>query len=225
MDRSPRILCIESATKNCSIAFFTEKASFVREQSAEKYIHAETLHTFIDEVVKEAGETPDAIAVSKGPGSYTGLRIGVAAAKGLCFGWNIPLIGISTLDHMAYQTIQKHPDYDFYLPMIDARRMEVFTRAYNHDGEPQGEIEAVELDANSFSNLGGRTLCFGDGAGKCEGLLPEAQFAIEGEYLPTATAMKEIAEGRFQREKFDDTAYFEPFYLKDFIAGKAKPLL
>ena len=218
------ILCIESATKNCSVSFFSDEDSLHREQSAEKYIHAETLHRFIDEVIQEAGTKPQAIAVSMGPGSYTGLRIGVAAAKGLSFSWDIPLIGIPTLDHMAKHMSELHPGYAHYIPMIDARRMEVFTRVYNSEGEPITEVEAHILEESSFSDLKGSAFVFGDGAEKSKEVL-QGNFEFDVDYLPTAKGMQTIASKRLAEKSFEDVAYFEPFYLKEFIAGKPRPLL
>lgn len=218
------ILCIESATKNCSVSLFSDAGSYHREQSAEKYIHAETLHHFIDEVLKEADSKPQAVAVSMGPGSYTGLRIGVAAAKGLSFSWDVPLIGIPTLDHMAKHMSEVRPGFDYYIPMIDARRMEVFTCVYNSNGEPLTEVEAHILDESSFKDFKGSACVFGDGAEKSKEVL-QGSFEFEVDYLPTAKGMKSIATQKFAEKAFEDVAYFEPFYLKEFIAGKPRPLL
>lgn len=219
------ILCIESATKNCSVSMSTDHGVIHREAHAEKYIHAETLHTFIKEVLEEADAKPTAIAVSMGPGSYTGLRIGVAAAKGLSFSWDIPLIGIPTLDHMASHMAELHPRFEHYLPMIDARRMEVFTRVYDSSGKPLTEVEAHILEASSFKDLAGSILVFGDGASKSKEMLKSERFTFIEDYLPTARGMQSIALERQHASAFEDVAYFEPFYLKDFIAGKPRPLL
>ena len=222
-----RILCIESATKNCSVGLAqgTELIS-LHEESAEKYIHAERLHVLISEALAETGiATPDAIAISRGPGSYTGLRIGTAAAKGLCFAWGIPLIAIDTLDHLGAMLRQDHPGFDYYIPMIDARRMEVYTAQYASNGDRVTDVRALVIDENSFSDLEGKCCIGGDGADKCTEILANASFTFIKDVLPSARGMALLAEEMFQRNEIVDPAYFEPFYLKDFVAGKPKPLI
>lgn len=185
------------------------------------------LHVFIDEILAETGIEPDAIAVSSGPGSYTGLRIGVSAAKGLAFGYDVPLIGIPTLEHFAHEQTLKHPGKMHYVPLLDARRMEVYCAVFNTDGTPQGATRAHVLQPQSFAEIteNGVTMFFGDASEKASTIIahPNATF-IHGLW-PSAEGMREIGHQRYERGQFDDLARFEPFYLKDFIAGEPRKLL
>ena len=217
------ILCIETATTNCSVALEKNgKLLALKEDYSNKYSHAERLHLFIDEILKENGVQPqdlEAIAVSKGPGSYTGLRIGVSAAKGLCFALDLPLISIPTLKSLALQVKQKKDG--FIIPLLDARRMEVYTAGFNSENRKVFDTRAEILTQNSFSEyLDNASVSFiGSGVEKfskiCEH--PNATF-IEGK-LPSASEMVTLASEKFQKKKFEDVAYFEPYYLKDFVAG------
>lgn len=217
------ILCIESTSKNCSVAVVKEgRTVAIKERISENYTHAEELHPFIQECISDAGITAtelSAVMVSSGPGSYTGLRIGIAAAKGMCFSLNIPLLAADTLSILALDTIQKCPGYERYMPMIDARRMEVYMGVWNEQGEAQSAIDAVVLEEEFFQSLDKKTLVFGDGAFKCKGLC-EAE--IKESIWPSADKMAILADRLFNQKTFEDLAYFEPFYLKDFQPGKPK---
>jgi tRNA threonylcarbamoyladenosine biosynthesis protein TsaB len=219
------ILALETATKNCSVALVNTDGGnlTLREHSSEKYSHAEKLNGFIQEVLDAAGKTfsdLDAIAVSKGPGSYTGLRIGVSTAKGLCYALNIPLISIGTLPAMAHGAMLKEESFEAYVPMIDARRMEVFTQSYSKDKREIDKLRAQIVESESFDHLiGKKTLFFGDGAAKCEETLDKEEFVFLKEFEPSAADVAQLAIEKFKAKDFEDVAYFEPFYLKDFIAG------
>ena len=218
------ILHIETATKSCSVAL-AQNDEFItcKEEVNENYSHAEKLNTFIAALFQDQNinlQNLDAIAVSKGPGSYTGLRIGVSTAKGLCYALDKPLISISTLRAMAYGIAQKE-SADLYCPMIDARRMEVYSAFYD---DKNNEIRAVNADiinADTYQKeLASRVLFFGDGAEKCKQIIKHsnAKF-IDGVY-PSSKDMTALAMQKFNKKEFEDIAYFEPYYLKDFVAGK-----
>jgi len=223
------ILQIETATTVCSVALAMDGVVLAYKQIDERNIHAEVITVFIDELVATAGITYhelDAVAVSCGPGSYTGLRIGVSTAKGLCYALDKPLIAIETLEAMAWGAINAAAYIDEKLllcPMIDARRMEVYTAIFNTSGERIQPTSAEIIDENSFSELmqNHKLLFFGDGAEKCRPALghhPNAQF-LPG-FINSATHLTKKAAEKFRLKNFEDVAYFEPFYLKDFIAGK-----
>jgi tRNA threonylcarbamoyladenosine biosynthesis protein TsaB len=172
----------------------------------------------------------DAVAISKGPGSYTGLRIGVSTAKGLCFALDKPLISIGTLQSMAYglsknQEIQKYEKNILFCPMIDARRMEVYAAVYDIDNKEIREVGADIIDEHSFNAYlyNSKVIFFGDGAAKCKKALSGHPNAIfYDDILPSSSNMATLAEHKFIEKQFEDLAYFEPFYLKDFIAGIPK---
>lgn len=217
------ILCIETATTNCSVALGKNgKLLALKEDYSSNYSHAERLHLFIEEILKENDLKPanlSAIAVSKGPGSYTGLRIGVSAAKGLCFALDLPLIAIPTLRSLALQVKQEKDG--FIIPLLDARRMEVYTAGFTSENKKVFDTRAEILVPDSFSKyLENANVAFiGSGVEKFSKICnhPNATF-IEGK-LPSASQMVALAEEKFQKEKFEDVAYFEPYYLKDFMAG------
>ena len=219
------VLNIETATTNCSVSLSKDGETLVlKEDNSLGYSHAETLHLFIDEVFKTARVTPseiDAVAVSKGPGSYTGLRIGVSSAKGLSFALNKPLIAISTLESLAHQVKNKD---GFIVPMLDARRMEVYSAIYNSNLELHREIQAEILTEESYSELlkTNKVYFIGNGVEKTKALIqhPNAIF-IEGK-LPSANEMSLLAEIKHKKSDTEDVAYFEPYYLKDFVALKKK---
>ena len=220
------ILALDTSTKNCSVALFNgNKIIALKEQNSDGYTHAEQLTLFIDQVVKSASVTLKeikAIAISKGPGSYTGLRIGTSTAKGLCYALDIPLISISTLKAMAFTMTKSHVA-DIYCPMIDARRMEVFSAVYNVKNNEIRGVQADVVDEQSYTNfLNNEVLFFGDGALKCKEIInhKNAKF-IEGIY-PSAKNLGILANAKFENKDFEDVAYFEPYYLKDFVAGKKK---
>ena len=217
-------LLIETATKSCSVSLSSEnKIIACKEEINEQYSHAEKLTVFITELCKTQDFTIkdlDAVAVSKGPGSYTGLRIGVSTAKGLCYALDIPLISVSTLKAMACGMAQKEKS-DLYCPMIDARRMEVYNAFYNSTNKEIRGIQADIIEAYSYQKeLDKKVLFFGDGAEKCKQMIqhPNARF-IDG-FFPSSKDMLEIANEKFAEKDFEDVVYFEPFYLKDFVAGK-----
>jgi tRNA threonylcarbamoyladenosine biosynthesis protein TsaB len=225
-----KILHIETATQVCSVALSDDGKLLGIRESSEKNSHSATVTVFIDEVMKAAGMTYgelDAVAVSMGPGSYTGLRIGVSTAKGICFAVDKPLIGISTLQSMA-AGMQGFPTPGFptlFCPMIDARRMEVYNALYRPDLALFREVSADIIGEDSFSDelLKFRVIFAGDGAAKCKPVLghhPNALFIDE--FQVSATHMIRLAEEKFSRTEFEDVAYFEPYYLKDFIPGIPK---
>lgn len=215
------ILCIETASTNCSVAIAKNgNLLSLKEDYNNGFSHAERLHIFIRDILAENNmqlSNLDAIAVSKGPGSYTGLRIGVSAAKGLCFSLGIPLISVSTLTALAYQVKEKA----LVVPMLDARRMEVYTAIFDKERKQILETSAVILDENSFLEyLKNETVYFiGSGVTKFKEICthPNANY-IEGK-LPSANEMVELAIAKYKISDFEDVAYFEPYYLKDFMAG------
>ncbi len=226
------ILGIETSTKICSVAISDgEKLLAIKEEGG-AYSHAEKLTVFITEVLNRTKielKNIDAIAISKGPGSYTGLRIGVSAAKGLCYGLGIPLIAVDTLKAMAKDPvlIQENP-VAFLCPMIDARRMEVYTALYDNKNNKIEPVTAKIIDKNSFAKhlKSNKIIFFGDGAEKCKEILSthkNALFTTKG--LPSAQFINQIAFAKFKHKYFEDVAYFEPYYLKDFITTTPKKLL
>ena len=221
----PLILNIETSTKNCSVALFSE-SNLISEKSllSEKHSHSETLTLFIEDVIKNSEYTLidlDAISVSKGPGSYTGLRIGVSTAKGLSYSLNIPLISVSTLQSMAFYMSQKKSNYDLYCPMIDARRMEVFSSFYDKDNNQVTEVSADIINEDSYKKeLENKVLFFGDGANKCKDVLTSGNAYFLDDFSPSATYMGILSLEKYNNKDFEDVAYFEPFYLKDFVVGK-----
>lgn len=226
------ILGIETSTKICSVAVSDGKKLLALEEEGGEYSHSEKLTVFIQNVLGKVGmelKDLDAIAVSKGPGSYTGLRIGVSVAKGLCYALDKPLIAVDTLQAMAKNAALNCSDTDvIYCPMIDARRMEVYTGLYNANNESKTPITAKIIDDHSFSEElnDQKIIFFGDGAAKCAEVLdqhPNAIFSDKG--LPSAAFVNQIALEKFQQGIFEDVAYFEPYYLKDFVATTPKKLL
>ena len=222
------ILQIETSTSSCSIALSENGTTlFVKEQN-ERNIHASHITLFIEEVLRLAGKKPadlSAVAVSKGPGSYTGLRIGVSTAKGLCYALDIPLIAINTLTAMASGMLKKLSDQDILLcPMIDARRMEVYMAVYDAALNKLSPVEAKIIEANSFTDLQTKKLLlFGDGAEKCRQILENAgniDFNID--YVNSAADVSALAYKKYQNSQFEDVAYFEPYYLKDFLVTQPK---
>lgn len=222
-----RILNIETATQVCSVSISENGTLIAMKESSTANSHSEMLSTFVEEIIKEAKlelKDLDAIAVSMGPGSYTGLRIGVSSAKGLCYALEKPLIAVSTLQSMAHGMSQLISDEKaLYCPMIDARRMEVYASLFSVGNQEVRKIKADIIDADSYSEyLGSGTVYFaGDGAEKCKetlGVNKNAKFIDE--FVISSKDMIQIATAKFAAKDFVDLAYFEPFYLKDFIAGK-----
>ena len=218
------ILAIETTTRNCSVALFeNERLLAIKEQYSDDYSHSEQLTLFIIEVMEETQFTLNninAIALSKGPGSYTGLRIGTSTAKGLCYSLEIPLIGISTLEAMAYNMAIKE-NFELFCPMIDARRMEVFSAIYNKENIQIRSVKADVVDEQTYKDyLVKEVLFFGDGALKCKDIINNKNAHFLENINPSAGNLGVLSNIKFIEREFEDTAYFEPYYLKDFIAGK-----
>jgi tRNA threonylcarbamoyladenosine biosynthesis protein TsaB len=192
-----------------------------------QFSHAEKLHSIILEVLKKSlkeMDDIDAIAISSGPGSYTGLRIGVSAAKGLCFSLDKPLIAIPTLSTLANAIIVDKGD--LIVPLLDARRMEVYSAVFNSERKQIRDTQAQIIDENSFSEYleKGKVYFLGDGALKCKEFIHHGSAIFLEGYFPSAKEMVELSYKKFVNEEFEDIAYFEPYYLKDFIAIKPKKL-
>lgn len=227
-----RIILIETSTALCSAAIAENGAITAYRESSSPKAHASLTAVFIDEMLKERGLTAsgcDAVCVSMGPGSYTGLRVGVSTAKGLCFGAGIPLLAVGTLDTLVAQAKAEGlvPDGCRYIiPMIDARRMEVYSGVFTPDGRQVTETAPAIIDKDSFSDriAEGPVLFIGDGAGKCAETLahPNATFT---QCCPKASAMLAPAIEAFKEKRFKDVAYFEPFYLKEFVATVSRKKL
>lgn len=222
------ILGIETSTKICSVAISEGNKVLSIKEEGGAYSHSEKLTVFIDAVLKQSGKSLnnlDAIAVSMGPGSYTGLRIGVSAAKGFCYALNIPLIAVSTLQAMA---IGIKNEGCMLAPMIDARRMEVYTALFDKQNNIVENISAKIIDEDSFSQVlkKNKVLFFGDGAEKCKSIFNNNENAFFSEKgLPSAQYINQIAQQKLINKEIEDVAYFEPYYLKDFIATTPKKLL
>ena len=215
------ILHIDTTTKKCSVALAQDGELMIqKELLSEEFSHSEQLHPFIEEVLKESGlksSSLSAIAISKGPGSYTGLRIGVSAAKGLCFALDLPLIALNTLEIMV-QPYEVSP-YSFIIPMLDARRMEVYTAIFDETKKWIQETTAEVLTENTFTSIVNEQSCLiiGDGAIKFKTLHPKINASYTNEiHYPVAKDMITLAWKKFNAKEFEDLAYFEPFYLKDF---------
>ncbi len=216
------ILCLETATTNCSVGIAKNgELISLKEDNSKQYSHAEKLHVFIDEILKEnnliIGDL-DAVAISKGPGSYTGLRIGVSAAKGLCFSLNIPLISIPTLDLLASKL---EGERGVFIPMLDARRMEVYSAVFDSNLNQIRETRADILEEDSFRQYldSGEVHLIGNGVKKFEDICNHKNALFHTQIFPSAAEMAKIAELKYQKSDTEDVAYFEPYYLKDFIAG------
>lgn len=213
------ILNIETSTKNCSVALAKEGEMIVCREIAEMgYSHAEKLHVFIEETLTEANlkfSDLKAIAVSQGPGSYTGLRIGVSAAKGLCYALEIPLIAVDTLEVLASQISIEE---GVIVPMIDARRMEVYSAIFDKNHQKIRDIKAEILNEESFSDMNETIYFVGDSSQKAKTLLQKDNFVFVDDVIyPSAKQMTKKSYTLFANNRFEDVAYFEPFYLKDFM--------
>ena len=218
------LLNIETATKNCSVSLAKDGSTLICKEIAEEgFSHAERLHVFIEEIIREAGITfqdLNAIAVSQGPGSYTGLRIGVSAAKGLCYALDIPLIAIDTLQTLARQVKQTD---GCIVPMIDARRMEVYSAIFDVNYEQKRAIQAEVITENSFADSKETLYFIGDCNEKCKTVLSAPNFVfLEGIQYPSAKEMSALSFEKYQKSDTVDVAYFEPFYLKDFMITTKK---
>lgn len=227
-----RIILIETSTALCSAAIAENgKITAYRESSTPK-AHASQTAVFVQDILAERGVSAkdcDAFCVSMGPGSYTGLRVGVSTAKGLCFGTGKPLLAVGTLDVLVWQAISENmlPEGCRYIvPMIDARRMEVYTAVFSAEGRRLTEVAPLIVTEDSFSKelSEGRVLFIGDGAEKCSGIL-SGHDATFRQCCPKASAMLVPALEEYKNERFKDTAYFEPFYLKEFTATVSRKKL
>ncbi|MBI2721775.1 MAG: tRNA (adenosine(37)-N6)-threonylcarbamoyltransferase complex dimerization subunit type 1 TsaB [Bacteroidetes bacterium] len=222
------ILNIETATTVCSVSVSDKNQIITFEEVNGGYTHAENLHVFIKEVMQQAGLTLDqlnAVSVSKGPGSYTGLRIGASAAKGLAYALNIPLISIDTLQVMTQRVISETNSDILFCPMIDARRMEVYCACYNFELRAMLPVQALIVDSQSIAQfkMDKEILFFGDGMLKCKSLLETVPKAVFKEsVMPSSEYMATLAYKKFTEKSFEDVAYFEPFYLKEFFTPLKK---
>lgn len=220
------ILNLETATTNCSVSISKGNGTIVlKENNAAGYSHSEQLHLFIEEALKEASlsfSDLDAVAISKGPGSYTGLRIGVSAAKGLCFALDLPLISVPTLQSMAHQVPLRQGE--LVIPVLDARRMEVYSCVYDANYEGIRETRAEIVDEASFKDhiSDNKVYVVGSGAEKCRGVVKHPNFVFDGSVVPSAKDMAPMASKKYESGQFEDVAYFEPYYLKDFVLQQKK---
>jgi len=217
----PTILCIETSTTNCSVAITQNgKTLAIKEDFDGGFSHAEKLHLFIQEILEESNlklSNLDAVAISKGPGSYTGLRIGVSAAKGLCFSLDIPLISVPTLTALANQVEQQ----GIVIPMLDARRMEVYAAVFNSAKEQILKTSAIILEPDSFQEYLEKEQVYfiGSGVEKFQKICVHQNANFIENKLPSAREIVELAVSKYKISDFESVAYFEPYYLKDFIAG------
>lgn len=230
------ILNIETSTTVCSVSLAKDGEILGFRESADEKSHAKLLTVYIDEIIKEQKvdfKDIDAVAVSMGPGSYTGLRIGVSTAKGLCYAKDIPLIAINTLQSMAHGVINRFNEDEqavnnfeesLLVPMIDARRMEVYSSIFNTKGETVREIKAEIIEESSFSELleKQQLIFFGDGSSKIKNTVTHKNAIYLDDIGTSSLYMCELAEEAFKNKKFENVAYFEPFYLKDFVATTPK---
>ena len=221
-----KILHIETSSRNCSVAISDgEELLCLCEEVSENYKQSESLHTFVEWALEGAEislKEIEAVSLGKGPGSYTGLRIGAASAKGFCYGLKVPLIAVNSLETMIEPFLRQN--YDVIIPLIDARRMEVYCAVFDgNSGEMISETEAKILDEQSFTELEGKKILFvGDGAKKAKEILQISNADFNSEVYPSAKYLIKKSVEKFNRQDFEDVAYFEPFYLKDFHGVKKK---
>jgi tRNA threonylcarbamoyladenosine biosynthesis protein TsaB len=227
------IICLETATNLCSAALCDSAGVITLKESNESKSHAAMLTVFIEEIFREQGlraSDLDAIAVSKGPGSYTGLRIGVSVAKGIAYGASIPLIGIETTLSMFWGITgsnyfrQESETDSIYCPMLDARRMEVYYALYDKTGRKIKDISAEIINEDSFNNIPEekKIIFFGEGALKCKEVLNRTNTFFAVDYKISASHMHQPVFLAFTEQRFEDVAYFEPLYLKDFVTSVAR---
>ncbi len=226
------IILIETSVSKTSVALVNQDKILAYKETEEPRMQASMTAPFVQEVLKEANlmmKDCSAIAVSKGPGSYTGLRVGVSTAKGLCFGAKLPLISVGTLDLLVNQAIDEDllpEDCKYIIPMIDARRMEVYSSVFSVDGKQITDTEPNIIDENSYASYleQGKVLFIGDGAKKCADVIKHTNAHFVN-VNPKASAMHRPAVEKFVAKDFEDVAYFEPFYLKEFVATVSKKKL
>lgn len=222
----PSILHIETSTSVCSVVLSENGGTVAERISLTGPSHASLLGVFVQQILHEVKTRPDAVAVSCGPGSYTGLRIGVSMAKGLCYGWHIPLIAVNTLQLLASSVMATHhPEPGTLLcPMIDARRMEVFSAFYDVNLNAFRETAADIVDENSYLDILSehKVLFFGNGAEKCRSSIRHPNASFIDNVVPKALDMITLSEKAYSGQHFEDVAYFEPFYLKEFVATVPK---
>ncbi len=229
----PTIIHIETSTDICSVALSHDGLCIFNKENREGPNHARTLAPMVEEVLDMAdsrGLPPDAVAVSAGPGSYTGLRIGVSTAKGLCYGRNLKLVGVKTLELLCVpvllgdcktQDVEDFDDNFLFCPMLDARRMEVYTALYDRALNQQCEVEAKIIDESSFQDVLSQrpVVFFGNGATKCKDVIRHKNAHFIEDIVPLARYMLPLADKAIMQGRTEEVAYFEPFYLKEFIAG------
>ncbi|MBN2745842.1 MAG: tRNA (adenosine(37)-N6)-threonylcarbamoyltransferase complex dimerization subunit type 1 TsaB [Bacteroidales bacterium] len=221
------ILSIESATEICSASLSKDGVVVSLQETNQPNVHSQRLALMIQEIFHESkihATQLDAVAVSSGPGSYTGLRIGVSIAKGLCYASDIPLIAIPTLESMCYGFPKLADDVEFLVPMIDAGRMEVYTAVFNRDFNRFLKEQPLVIDSHSFSDIlkSHKILFFGNGSAKCQNIICSTNAFFSDKGYPSAASLAKVAFEYFQQSKFVDTVYFEPFYLKEFQAKISK---
>lgn len=227
-----RILSIETSTGVCSVAYSIDGKVIDSKELFEANSHAAHLTVLIEQLFKEnnlkARKDLDAVAVSSGPGSYTGLRIGVSTAKGICYASDLPLIAIDSMHIMSYPVINQGWDSSdlpyLFCPLMDARRMEVYTAFFDSKMKLTEEISAKIVDENTFASSleSNKIVFFGNGADKCKDVIQHDNAIFVDDIFPLAKNLAPLAEKYFQEDKFVDVAYFEPFYLKDFVATTPK---
>ena len=221
-----KILHIETSSRNCSVAISDgEELLCLCEEVSENYKQSESLHTFVEWALEGAEislKDIEAVSLGKGPGSYTGLRIGAASAKGFCYGLKVPLIAVNSLETMIEPFLSQN--YDVIIPLIDARRMEVYCAVFDgNSGEMISETEAKILDEQSFKEVEGKKILFvGDGAKKAQEILKISGVDFISDVYPSAKYLIKKSVEKFKQKNFEDVAYFEPFYLKDFHGVKKK---
>lgn len=219
-----KILYIETSSKNCSVAVSdNEKLLCLCEEVSENYKQSESLHVYVEWALEGAGislKDIEAVSLGKGPGSYTGLRIGAASAKGFCYGLKVPFIAVNSLESMIEPFLGDN--YDLIVPLIDARRMEVYTAVYDgNTGEELSETEAKILDETSFEEFRNKKVIFvGDGATKAKDILNLPDAVFREDIYPSAQYLIKKTLKKIEKKEFEDMAYFEPFYLKDFHGVK-----
>jgi tRNA threonylcarbamoyladenosine biosynthesis protein TsaB len=221
-----KILYLETSSKNCSVAISeNEKLLCLTEEVSENYKQSESLHTFVEWALEGAEislKDIEAVSLGRGPGSYTGLRIGASSAKGFCYGLKIPLIAINSMESMIEPFLGEN--YEFIIPLIDARRMEVYTVVYDgKKGQELSETEAKILDESSFEEFKDKKILFvGDGARKAKEILQLPNADFNEDVYPSAQYLIRKTIEKIDKKEFEDVAYFEPFYLKDFHGIKKK---